>query len=90
MWRPKRTFAISRFLRIIFVLTPVSLALIYFGFMGLPFTLEKNNGYIEKMYISNNTFYVRLNSVDIFQTSEKEKINILILLYDFKSSLTYL
>jgi hypothetical protein len=77
MWRPKRIFAISRLLKGVFVLVPVSLALIYYGFLGLPFTLEKNNGYIEKMYSSNNTFYVRLNSVDIFQTSEKEKINIL-------------
>ncbi|MGM0582968.1 MAG: hypothetical protein ACQETL_19990 [Bacteroidota bacterium] len=79
MWKHKNTFAVTRYIRTIIVVIPMSLALIYYGVMSFPFALEKYTGRIQKIYSKEGSLYIELNnSSKTFETGEKKKQEIIL------------
>jgi hypothetical protein len=79
MWKRENTFAVTRYIRTIIVIIPMSLALIYYGVMSFPFALEKYTGKIQKIYSKEGSLYIELNnSSKTFETGEKKKQEIIL------------
>ncbi len=79
MWKRRNTFAVTRYFRVIIVVIPMSLALIYFGAMSFPFALEKHTGIIREIYLNKGRLYIELeNSSKVFETGEKRKKDIIL------------
>ena len=79
MWKRRNTFAVTRYIRTIIVVIPMSLALIYFGLMSFPFALEKYTGRIQKIYSKEGRLSIELyNSSKTFETGEKKKKEIIL------------
>ena len=79
MWKRRNTFAVTRYIRTIIVVIPMSLALIYYGIMSFPFAMEQYTGRIQKIYSKEGSLYIELNnSSKSFKSIEKENKDIIL------------